>query len=133
MSEEHSEVAGFELLSASLRASSRDLGTFVRVLAEKLEEALPAQVRVERRRKGLLSGARSIAAIECDLGERRYVLGVDGARLEPRCSTLVRGIVLKSETLKLDAWIDALAADLAREARASEQASRAVESLLMSG
>ena len=133
MSEEHPEVAGFELLSASLRASSRDLGTFVRVLAEKLEQALPAQVRVERRRKRFLSGERSVTAIECDLGDRRYSLDAGGVRLEPRRSTLVRGVVLKSEALGLDEWIDALAADLAREARASEQASRAVESLLTSG
>jgi len=126
-------VEGFEVLSASLRASSRDLGSFVLVLAEKLEEALPAQVRVERRRTGFLSGQRAVRVIECDLGERRYSLGVDGVRLDSRRATVVRGVVLKSESMKLEEWIDALAADLAVEARASEQASRAVELLLMGG
>jgi hypothetical protein len=130
-SDEVGQSEGFELLSASLRASARDLGTFVRVLAAKLEETLPGQVRVQRRRAGFLSGERVVRAIECDLAERRYVLGVDGAQLDPRRATLVRGVVLKSESLTLEAWIDALSADLAVEARASEQASRAVESLLM--
>jgi hypothetical protein len=125
------QVEGFELLSASLRASSRDLATFVRVLAEKLEDTLPAQVRVERRRAGLLSGQRTVRAIECDLGGCRYLLNVDGTRLDPRRATVVRGVVLKSDALQLDEWIDALATDLAVEARSSEQASRAVESLLM--
>lgn len=103
----------------------------MRVLAAKLEDALPGQVRVERRRARLLSGDRVVRSIECDFAERRYILGVDGARLDPRRATVVRGVVLKSEPLTLEQWIDALAEDLAREARASTQASRAVESLLM--
>jgi hypothetical protein len=124
---------GIEVLAASLRTSSKDLGTFVRVLAEKLEVALPAQVRVDRRRVRMLSGEREVKGIECDLGERRYALSVDNGRVESTRSTVIRGVVLKSERLRLDDWIDALATDLAVEAQASEQASRAVELLLLNG
>lgn len=105
----------------------------MRVLADKLEVALPAQVRVDRRRVRMLSGEREVKGIECDLGERRYSLSVDHGRVEPSRATVVRGVVLKSERLRLDDWIDALAADLAVEAGASEQASRAVELLLLNG
>jgi hypothetical protein len=121
---------GFELLAASLRASSTDLSTFVRVLAEKLERALPGRVRVERRRTRFLSGERAVTRVECSLGERRYSLAVEGAQVVPLRSTAVRGIVLKSEPLSLDEWIDALAADLATEAQVSEQSRRAVQQLL---
>ena len=121
---------GFELLAASLRASSADLSTFVRVLADKLESALPGRVRVERRRTRFLSSERAVARIECNLGERRYSLAVEGADLVPLRATAVRGIVLKSEPLSLDEWIDALAADLASEVQVSEQSRRAVQQLL---
>jgi hypothetical protein len=132
--DERSEATdGIEVLAASLRTSSKDLGTFVRVLAEKLEVALPAQVRVDRRRVRMLSGEREVKGVECDLGERRYSLSVDHGQVESLRATVVRGVVLKSERLRLDDWIDALAADLAVEARASEQASRAVELLLLNG
>ena len=134
MDDERPETTdGIEVLAASLRTSSKDLGTFVRVLAEKLEVALPAQVRVDRRRVRMLSGEREVKGIECDLGERRYALFVDNGRVESTRSTVIRGVVLKSERLRLDDWIDALAADLAVEAQASEQASRAVELLLLNG
>src|SRR5436305_13208770 len=119
MGERELEPGGFELLASSLRASSTDLATFVRVLAEKLEDALPAQVRVDRRRSGFLSHERVVRAVECDLAGRRYSLAVEGARPESRRATVVRGVVLKSESLGLDEWIDALAADLAVEAEAS--------------
>jgi hypothetical protein len=121
---------GFELLAASLRASSADLSTFVRVLAEKLERALPGRVRVERRRTRFLSGERAVTRVECNLGERRYSLAVQGAEVLPLRATAVRGIVLKSEPLSLDEWIDALAADLATEAQVSEHSRRAVQQLL---
>jgi len=104
--------------------------TFVRVLAEKLEGALPGRVRVERRRARFLSGERVVALIECSLGERKYSLAVRGSELESRRATSVRGVVLKSEQLSLDEWIDALAADLAAEAKVSEQSRLAVERLL---
>lgn len=123
-------VDGFELLAASFRASAGDLKTFVPLLAEKLEAALPGRVRVERRRTGFLSGGRVVSRLECSFGERRYVLAAGGGAWEPSRATVVRGIALKSEPLLLDAWIDGLAEDLAREAQASEESRRAVEQLL---
>jgi hypothetical protein len=42
----------------------------------------------------------------------------------------VRGIVIKSEPLDLDAWIEALSRELAAQARQSERARIALERLL---
>jgi hypothetical protein len=50
--------------------------------------------------------------------------------VETRRATAVRGVVLKSEAVPLDAWIDALAGALASEARSSEQSRVALEQLL---
>jgi len=120
----------FELLAASLRASSSDLETFVKVLAGKLEEALPGKARVERRAARFLSKETRVERVECQLGDRRYLLAAHRGAVETRCATVVRGIVLKSEQLPLDAWIDALARDLASEAQQSEASRLALERLL---
>lgn len=121
---------GFELLSASLRASSGDLKTFVEVLADKLEQALPGRVTVERRAVKRFSKKKRVARIEVALGDNRYIALAQGGALETRCAKAVRGVVLKSEVLSLDAWLEAIGHDLAIEAEASEQSRLALEQLL---
>jgi hypothetical protein len=120
----------FDLLAASLRASSGDLGTFVNVLAAKLEDAMPERVQVERRPTRFLSRHKRVERIELRLGEHRYLLAVHGAAVDTRRAKVVREVVLKTEPLPLDAWIDALARDLAGEARQSERSRLALERLL---
>ncbi|MFN2628953.1 MAG: hypothetical protein ABR569_10005 [Gaiellaceae bacterium] len=122
--------ADFELMAASLRSSSGDLRTFVEVLAEKLERALPGRVKVERRGTRFLAKEKRVQRVDCDLGERRYLLAAKDGAVETRRATAVRGVVLKSEALSLDDWIDALAHDLAAEARSSDRSRLALEELL---
>jgi hypothetical protein len=125
-----SDGLGFELLAASLRASSADLKTFVEVFGEKLELALPRRVKVARRSGRVLSRNRRISRIEVSLGDERYLLAVEGGTIETRRAKVVRGVVLKTEPLPLDAWIDGLARGLAAEAQTSEQSRLALEQLL---
>jgi len=120
----------FDLSAASLRASSGDLRSFVEVLAGKLDQALPGRVKVERRAARLLSKQKRVTAIELDLGGTRYLLSAQDGAVETRCATAVRGIVLKSTVVSLDAWIDALLRELANEAQTSEQSRLALEQLL---
>src|ERR1700730_6338818 len=122
--------ADFELLAGSLRSSSGYLRPFVEVLAEKLERALPGRVKVERRGARFLAKEKSVQRVECDFGERRYLLAAKDGAVETRRATAVRGVVLKSEALPLDDWIDGLARDLATEARSSDRSRVALEQLL---
>jgi hypothetical protein len=124
------EEHDFDLSAAALRASSGDLRTFVDVLADKLDRALPGRVKVQRRAAKLLSKQKHVSAIELDLGETRYLLAAQGGAVETRCATAVRGIVLKSAPVSLDAWIDGLLRELANEAQTSEQARLALEQLV---
>jgi hypothetical protein len=124
------EERDFDLSAASLRASSGDVRTFVDVLADKLDRALPGRVKIQRRAVRLLSKQKQVTAIELDLGETRYLLEARDGAVETRCATAVRGIVLKSAAVSLDAWIDALLRELANEARTSEQARLALEQLV---
>ncbi|MGI8422309.1 MAG: hypothetical protein ACR2MU_08670, partial [Gaiellaceae bacterium] len=97
------DEGGFDLLAASLRASSGDLTTFVEVLSGKLERALPGRVNVARRAVRLMSREKRVERIELDLGENRYLLVARAGAVETRHSRAVRGVVLKSEALSLDA------------------------------
>jgi hypothetical protein len=124
------EQGGFDLLAASLRSSSGDVNSFVEVLAEKLEQALPGRVVVQRSAVKRFSKQKRVARIELTLGDNRYIAVAQSGALETRCAKSVRGVVLKSEVLPLDAWLAALGRELATEAEASEQSALALEQLL---
>jgi hypothetical protein len=100
------------------------------VLADKLEQALPGRVAVERRAVRRFSKEKRVARIELALGDNRYIAVTHDGVLETRCAKAVRGVVLKTEELPLEAWLEALARELATEAEASEQSRLALEQLL---
>ena len=121
---------GFELVASSLRADAGDLRTFTEALATKLEGALPNQTTVQRKSEGLFSKTKRVQHISVDVGDQRYDLAVRGAGLECRRCKSVRGIVLKTEEVPLDEWIDDLSRQLADAAQQSEQARLALQRLL---
>jgi hypothetical protein len=112
-----------DLLAASLRIDTSDLGAFVEALAVKLENVLPGRVRVERRREGLF-GPKLVHRIALDAGDRRLELLTAGGSIDTRCSRLSGGI-------DTDAWLAALVQALAVQARRSDSTRRALERLLI--
>jgi hypothetical protein len=119
-----------DLLAASLRADAGDLGAFVESLAAKLEDAIPGKVRVDRRRSGGWRGPKLVHVINVDLGDQRLTLRC-GRSIETSRAKLSAGIVLKNEELDTDAWLAALGAALAAEARRSETTRQALQRLLI--
>ncbi|HWF34878.1 MAG TPA: hypothetical protein VG295_05890 [Solirubrobacteraceae bacterium] len=126
---EQPEFLDLDLLAASLRADSSDLNAFVESLAVKLEDAIPKQVRVDRRRAGMF-GPKLVRQIAIDLGDQRLELRY-GRSLETRRAKLSGGIVLKSESLETDDWLAALGGALADEAGRSETTRQALQRLLI--
>jgi hypothetical protein len=121
---------GFDLVAASLRADTTDLNAFVEALAVKLEGALPDSVRVDRKGGGLLSREKRVRRISIGMDDARYDLERAGESIQTsRCSE-VRGIVIKSERLGLDEWIDALSRELTNRAQQSERSMLALQRLL---
>jgi hypothetical protein len=95
----------------------------------KLEEAIPKRVAVDRRKSGMF-GPKLVRQIVVDLGDQRLELRY-ARDLETRRAKLSGGIVLKSEQLDTDAWLEALGAALADEARRSEITRQALQRLLI--
>jgi hypothetical protein len=118
-----------DLLAASLRADSGDLGTFVEAMATKLEEAVPGAVTVDRRRDGMF-GPKRVRRIVLDAGGQRLELRTDGAAVQTTSSRLSGGIVLKREELDTDAWLRVLGESLALQAQSSKSTRQALERLL---
>jgi hypothetical protein len=124
------EDPGFDLVAASLRADTTDLVAFVEALAVKLEGALPDSVTVERRGDGLLSRTKRVRRISIGMDEARYDLERVGDSIQTSRCNEVRGIVIKSERLGLDEWIDALSRELTERAQQSERSRLALQRLL---
>lgn len=126
---DHAGPAEIDLIAASLRADSTDLGTFVEALAVKLEQAIPGAVAVERRREGMF-GPKLVRRIAVDAGGQRLELHRLSAGIETKCSRLSGGIVLKSEDVDTDTWLRALGEALAEQGRRSQTTRQALERLL---
>jgi hypothetical protein len=120
-----------DLLAASLRSDSGDLGAFVEGLAAKLEDLLPGRVKVVRSRRGMF-GRKRVQKITLDAGEARLeLLRGEGDSIQTRHALLSGGIVLKSRTLDTEEWLTALGEALSAEAGRSEQTRQALERLLI--
>ena len=121
---------GFDLAAASLRADAGELDRAVEVFARKLEDALPGGVRVKRRRRGVLSRATHVAAVEVDLGESAFALHNGRHGLVAERTVHVHDMARRTERLDVDAWLAALEAALRERAATSAEARAALERLL---
>ena len=129
----HSEGAAIDidLVAASLRADASDVDAFVESLAGKLEDTIPGSVSVQRSRRGML-GPKLVRGITVDAGGKRLELTRGaGESVQTTSCRLSGGIVLKRESLEIDAWLAELGAVLAEEAQRSRQTRQALERLLI--
>lgn len=120
----------FDLDAAGLRLDGRDLAVSVEVLASKLEAALPAATKVQRRRKSPLSKEQRVKELEVRLGGSCYSLRLQNGGLEAARERQVGGISIKREPLDPQAWVQALGLELHAEAQRSAQTRSALQSLL---
>ena len=120
-----------DLLAASLRADTTDLKTFLEVLAVKMEGALPNQTVVERQSK-LFSREHPVREIQITLGDYQYRISrTPQGSLDTLRAKVVRGIVLKTDQLPIEQWVEDLAEGLARQAGQSDLARQALERFLL--
>jgi hypothetical protein len=131
MNDELSEPLRMEMFAASLRADNTDVKAFLEALATKLEGGLPNSTVVTRQ-SGLFSREHPVKEINVTLGDYQYRISRErqGPLVALRAK-VVRGIVLKTEQLPVEQWIDELADALAQTAAQSAQARAALERFLL--
>ncbi len=108
------EIRDFDLHAAWIRRAQTDLHAFLEALAARLEGALPGRVQVERKRDGLLSASHHVTAITIQVDGSRYLLDAHNHDVRASRQHEVRGVVLKTESLPLDRWLQELEDDLRR-------------------
>ena len=120
-----------ELFAASLRADSTDIKAFMEALAVKLQGSLPSQTTVARQ-SGFFAKEHPVREITVTLGDYQYRIAREkqGPIITQRAK-VVRGIVLKTDQIPLEQWINELAASLAEEASNSASAHAALERFLL--
>jgi len=131
MSDEFSEPMRTELFAASLRADKTDLKTFLDALAVKLEGSLPDYTRVTRQ-GGIFSREHPVKEVAVSLGDYQYRISRErqGPLVAMRAK-VVRGIVLKTEQIPVEQWIEELSEALSLLAGQSVQARAALERFLL--
>ena len=131
MQNEPSQSMQVELYAASLRADYTDAGAFLEALAVKFEGALPSHTKVTRS-TSLFSRERPIKEMMVTLGDFQYRIGRErqGPLLAQR-SHFVRGIVLSSEQVPVEQWIEEVAIALAQLAAHNQQAHMALSRFLI--
>jgi hypothetical protein len=131
MNDELSEQIRTELFAASMRADNTDIKAFLEALAVKLEGSLPEHTKVTRQ-GSLFSREHPVKEIKVLLGEYEYRIGRErqGPLVAVRAK-VVRGIVLKTEQISVEQWIEELSEALARVAAQSAQARVALERFLI--
>ena len=89
---------------------------------------MPNGVRVARR--GGLFGAKKVREITVDAGDIRLRLDRDGANVKTSRARLSGGIVLKTEWVNTDEWLQELGRALAEQAQRSQITRAALERML---
>lgn len=126
------------VLAASLRQDSGDLSLYAGFLLNTLSDGLPPDmVRIERK-TGLFGRAKDdapVLRVSVSLGDRRFTLHRDGVgkRAVAQISHESGGVVMRTETVGMDVWSQALAAALAKYAEANAAAAQALQRLTMPG
>ena len=103
------------------RGLAGDREMFLSLLVEALRPALGDRLHVQR--SGWLRRDGPIRRLGIDLDAQRFTLEVGkGGSLTASHQRVVRGIALKTEELKVEEWLQALAAALADYARTHQEA-----------
>src|SRR5438128_12476808 len=131
MHDEPGEPLQVEMLAASLRSDTTDVKAFMEALAVKLEGSLPNQTTVTRH-SSLFSREHPVKEIAVTMGDYQYRISHErqGPVMTQRAK-VVRGIVLKTEQIPVDQWIEELAEAMAQVAANNAQARVALERFLL--
>lgn len=110
-------MQSFDINAAWLRKAETDVSAFMAALATRLEDALPHQVIVHRKRLGLFSRENRVDRLTIQADSAHYDIYLDSSNAL-RCSRakVVSGVTLKTEALDIQQWLAGLEAELANMA-----------------
>ena len=120
-----------ELAAASLRADGSDVRLLVKVLVDKLSDALGSRLEVTRAGRFRKSG--EIRSIRISMGDDQFDAEVDGSTLKCTIGRSSGGIRIRSEKVDVDTWLNRLLTVLKAEAANSQAVRLALENMVIGG
>jgi hypothetical protein len=126
-SEDLPESLRLQAFAAVARRLEADHEELVEFLGGTLARALPGAVTVHR---GGRLRSRRVSSVEVLLGQRQYELHIRHGRLDTVVAQVVGGVVLRHDTVAVEAWVEGLLGDLERAAQQSDAARAALERLV---
>lgn len=124
------ELSALGLSGALARNYAQDARGFLPLLAATLVEALPDETEVQRK-GGLFQREKPVVKLFVTLGDHLYTLeDVGRGPLLAQRVKIVRGIVLKTESMPVDSWLQELSAEIAARAQNNERAFFALRNLI---
>ncbi len=121
-----------EVAAAALRADSSDVRILLKVLVERLADALGARLIV-RRAGGLRRKSQEIRSVVANLGDDQFSAEIDGASLRCAIGHSSGGIRIRSEQVDVDTWLSRLLERLNTEATHSQATRLALENIVIGG
>lgn len=121
-----------ELAAASLRADGSDVRLLVKVLVDKLADALGPRLEVKRS-GGRFRKPAEIQSIRITIDDDTFDAEVDGDVLRCTIGHSSGGIRIRSEKVDLDAWLKRLLVVLQSEAAHSQAVRQALETIVIGG
>lgn len=119
MSSEDDKSLEADVLAATLQGGLQESQDLLEYLARKFEGPLSHLMTV-RRRGGLLAKSRAVEEITFRFEERHFQVSRDPRGfVSTKILKEVRGVVLKTNPVEVEAWLRELAAELARQAERS--------------
>jgi hypothetical protein len=120
-----SQSDDFDIQAAWLRRFTSDAESNLHALALRLHEAMPELVTVQTS-KSFFSRAAKTTGVSVELGDKRYVLELNGGRLKASVAMVVRGITLNTKPLNPAEWF----AHLAEETKTATEHAKALSQSL---
>lgn len=129
--EDFEDALQVDVLACSLQMDKSQSGDMLEYLATKLSSALPEETEITRG-GWFLSSSRTVTELTLKLGDVGFqMLREKKGAITARQMKIVRGVVLKTEEVDVEKWVQNLAAALAAMAEKNSRTKEALQKFVI--
>ena len=122
----------FSMDAAQLRQSAHNQSAYLEALATRLQAALPSGTVQVTRSFSILSKRRPIKTIVVTIGDNEYLLNFEKSMgIQTAIGNVVRGVVLKTETVPFVEWLQRLTTAIQKYAAVHGETNNLLEEFLV--
>jgi hypothetical protein len=132
VADDYEQALQVDVIACSLQMDKSESGDLLEFLAAKLSAALPDDTEITRG-GWILSSKRPVVDLTIKLGEQGFQMLREkrGGSLTARQMKIVRGVVLKTEEVGVEQWVQNLAAALSHQAEKNNQTRQALQKFVI--